>query len=72
MKTRWNRASITLAGDNQEAGSVSVFFDYDLRCWLFGLSFDVDDSWYDMKVSFGPIGLSFTYWRRYVFLFDPD
>lgn len=70
MKTTWHRASFGADSGDQKAGSFSIFFDYDLRCWLFGLSFDPDPSWFDVKLSLGPIGLNFMYWRRQAFLFD--
>lgn len=68
MKATWCRVSTTLFDRDQRPGTVTVFFDYDLRCWLFGVSLDPDPSWYDLKFSFGPIGLSLNYWRRQVYL----
>lgn len=70
MKPTWTRVSTTIYGDSHDPGTVSIFFDYDLRCWLFGVSSDLDPSWYDFKISIGPIGLSFMYWRTYVALLD--
>jgi hypothetical protein len=63
----WYRASTTLFDRNQKIGTITVYFDYDLRCWLFGVSMDPDPCWYDFRLSLGPVGVSFTYWRRPVF-----
>lgn len=69
MKTRWHRAAGSLfdRGDARE-GTLSVFWDYNLMNWFFGFSFDIDDCWYDLNIGAGPVGLSFTYWRRHVYL----
>ena len=72
MKPNWHRASVTLINNSQEPGGVTVYFDYDLRCWLFGISISPDPYWYDLKISLGPIGFSLMYWRRYAYVYDPD
>lgn len=68
MKATWNRANIELFGAKKEAGpnTASVYLDYDLRSWTFGLRFENDPSWYGLHLDFGPVSLSFIYWRTYV------
>lgn len=72
MRATWHRVSLGVDSGDKKAGTVSFFFDYDLRCWLFGISIDPDPSWFDLKISLGPIGLSLMYWRRSAYLFNPD
>lgn len=66
MKPTWYRISATLFNDTQEPGTVTVFFDYDIRVWVVGIRFDPDPSWYSLHFELGPISISFDYWRRYV------
>ena len=72
MKPTWYRVSTSFDSNDQKTGSITVYFDYDLRCWMFGFTFERDLCWYDLKISFGPIGISFMYWRKHVHIFDPD
>ena len=67
MKPRWHRAAGAIfdRGDSREE-TLSVFYDYNLLNWFFGFSFERDECWYDFHVGVGPIGVSFTFWRRYV------
>ncbi len=68
MKTTWHRASFELLGSpDQEAGSVSLFFDYNLSSWCFGIALTNDPHWYDFCLEFGPLIFTLTYWRRYTF-----
>ena len=66
----WYKASTTLFDRDQKIGTVSVYLDYELRCWLFGITFDPDPCWYDLRILLGPIGLSFMYWRRPVYVVE--
>lgn len=72
MKPRWHRVSGTIydQGD-QRAETVSVFYDYNLLNWFFGFPLDCDESWYDLHIGVGPIGVSFVFWRRYVAVLHP-
>lgn len=64
MEATWHRASVALRDDNSRNGTVSVFFDYDLRNWVFGCRFEHDPCWYDLVFEIGPFRVSFTYWRK--------
>jgi hypothetical protein len=72
MKPMWNRVSLSWDTNDQKAKSFTFYFDYDLRCWLLGFSIEIDRSWYDLKVSFGPLGFSVMYWRTYVYVLGDD
>lgn len=65
---KWYEADLTILDFFQRVGTLSIYFDYDLRSWLFGVSFDPDPCWHDLRISLGPIGLAFTYWRKPVCL----
>lgn len=67
MKWTWHRV---LFCRGQKQGTFSIFLDCDLRCWTFGVTFDPAPDWFDLKISLGPLGVSFMYWRRQVFVFD--
>lgn len=64
MKPTWHHANFALIdqGDARE-GTMSVFLDYDIGNWTFGLRFEHDLCWYDIVVQVGPVHLSFCYWR---------
>lgn len=67
MKPKWHRVSTTLCGNrDQTPGTVTVFFDYNLLNWTFGLHFENDGCWRDMHLHFGPFSFSFCYWRHWV------
>lgn len=66
MKASWHRISTALVDRESREGSVSVFFDYDLGRWSFGLRFEHDPSWFDLNFDLGPISFSICYWRHYV------
>lgn len=66
MKPTWKRASATLLDRrNAREGTISIFVDYDLLRWTFGLRGEHDTSWYDFVIEFGPVSLSATYWRKW-------
>jgi hypothetical protein len=71
MKAKWYRASGALLDNDPREGTVSVFYDYDLRAWTFGVRFEVDECWYGISFEFGPIRLSLNYWRHHVCILDP-
>ena len=66
----WHKSSLTVADADQKIDTVSVYLDYDLRSWLFGVSFEPDPYWYDLRISFGPVGIAFTYWRSPAYLVE--
>lgn len=63
MNTTWNRASVTLLDRDDRAGTVSLFFDYDLGRWTFGPRLEVDQCWVDFVIEVGPLSISLVYWR---------
>lgn len=73
MKATWHKAQWALrdAGDDR-AGTVSIYCDYDLRSWTFGLRFEPDPCWFDFHLDLGPISLSVIYWRYHVAVLDFD
>jgi len=67
MKSNWHRANVPLFDrrDNRP-GTVSVFLDYNLESWLFGVYIERDESWYELRLDAGPLSISFLYWRAYM------
>jgi len=66
MRATWYHAQWPLldVGDAQRDGSVSVFLDYNLGSWTFGVRFEPDPCWYDINLDLGPFSLSAIYWRK--------
>ena len=64
MEPSWHRVSITLLDRDPREGTISVFFDYNLGNWIIGPRVEVDPCWLDLNIDFGPIAISFVYWRR--------
>lgn len=62
MKPTWHRISTSLIGDD-EPGTCSMFFDYNLARWTIGFWFDFDPCWYEIAVDIGPFQFSLIYWR---------
>lgn len=65
MKATWHRAQVELIGSPhwRDRGSFSVYADYDLANWTFGLLFGLDGHWTEVVLQFGPLGLTVIYWR---------
>jgi hypothetical protein len=73
MKPTWYRASFALHDSHERAaGDLSVFFDYDLRCWTFGFRVDNDPSWLDLVIEVGPLRLSLMRWKTPVFILGDE
>jgi hypothetical protein len=70
MKSHWNRANVTLFGKAHLPKTLSGYFDYDLRCWLVGFSFEIDLDWYEIRMSLGPVGASVIWWRHHIFIVE--
>jgi hypothetical protein len=66
MKSRWWKTEWILRDSNNTPREILIVLDYDLRSWLFGLSWDSDPCWHDVVMEFGPLRLTFTYFRIYV------
>lgn len=67
MTPTWHSAAGALVdrdGDPRQ-GTMSVFWNYDLGNWTFGLAFEHDPCWYDLRIQAGPLNVSFCYWRRW-------
>lgn len=64
MEATWYRASGRMldTGDAKPK-SFSVFYDYDLGNWTFGLRSDPDSAWYDLTIQVGPLSVCLMYWR---------
>lgn len=64
MEPNWHRISTTLLDRDDREGTLSVFFEYNLGHWTIGPRIEIDHSWFDLSLDFGPLELSFVYWRR--------
>lgn len=64
MENTWHRANVTLF-DGRSSGrkTFSVFADYELGDWTFGLYFAPDPCWVEVVLRAGPLSLSVIYWR---------
>ena len=66
MKPTWHRADGMISGtDDPTPGTLNIYWNYNLCCWSFGVRFEPDPCWFSLYLDFGPIELSFTYWRTY-------
>lgn len=64
MEATWYRAAGTaLSTGEEKPRSFSIFYDYDLGNWTFGLRSDIDPCWYDLTIQLGPISVCLMYWR---------
>jgi hypothetical protein len=63
VKPTWHRVNTTLVGRSHAPGTVSVFFDYNLCNWSFGLDFEPDHLWTAVYFKLGPVSFEVTYWR---------
>jgi hypothetical protein len=61
----WYRKGVSWDSNDQKSDSISLFADFDLLIWLFGIKFDIDPSWIDFSASIGPLSFSVIYWRKY-------
>jgi hypothetical protein len=61
----WHHANIAILDRESREGTVSVFLDYDLARWTFGVRFEHDPCWYGIVIEAGPVSLTFDYWRRW-------
>jgi len=58
-------------GTEDRESTVSVYLDYDIGSWSFGVRFQPDPCWYDFNLDLGPLSLSAIYWRKPVAVLDP-
>jgi hypothetical protein len=63
VKPSWHRINTTVLGRGQEPGTATLFFDYNLAHWTFGVRVDPDHLWFTVYFEFGPITFDLTYWR---------
>jgi hypothetical protein len=63
MKATWHRYNDTILGQSYKPGTASVFLDYDLANWTFGLRGEHDGCWFSIHFQFGPVALELIYWR---------
>lgn len=63
MEATWHRYNNTVFGKSHDAGTVTMFFDYDLLNWTFGLRGERDDCWLSLHFQLGPFAVELCYWR---------
>jgi len=63
MKPTWHRVNATIFGRSHDPGTLSLFFDYNLLNWTFGICVQPDNLWTTVYIELGPIVFDFTYWR---------
>ncbi len=65
MDNKWHRAAGGWFGQDSEPGTVTLFWNWDLLDWTFGLRLEDDPSWRDVHFHFGPISFDICYWRKH-------
>ena len=61
---KWHRAAGGWFGQQSEPGSFTLFWNWNLLNWTFGVSLDNDPCWWEIAFHIGPLILSFDYWRN--------
>ena len=64
MEATWHRYNNTIIGADHKPGTATVFLDYDLLNWTFGVRGERDDYWLSVHIQFGPVAIEVCYWRR--------
>lgn len=63
-KCTWRRGEVAIKDkDGDREGTVSIFFNWNLWSWCFGLYIEPDPGWLEIRPEFGPVNLSIIYWR---------
>lgn len=65
MDNKWHRAAGGWFEQDSTPGKITLFWNWDLLDWTFGVRFENDLCSRDMHLHFGPISFDLCYWRKH-------